>query len=131
MTYTFLNDQFDNVMDSTVSVWRKGGTYDVYGIESQSYTLLLAGVPCRYDMGTGKENVAHAGFGEQTYTFYMRPLFVDNPPVELNLHHWLQINVARGNFESNPDPLGTMFDLKFIKNVADHHLQIDAVLIEP
>ena len=131
MTYTFHNDQFDIVMDSSVSVWKKGGTYDIYGIESQNYTLLVAGVPCRYDMGTGKEIVSGAGFGEQIYTFYMRPLFVDSPPVELNIHHWLQINVARGNPVSNPDPGGTMFDLKYIKNVADHHLQIDALLVEP
>jgi hypothetical protein len=32
---------------------------------------------------------------------------------------------------TNPDPLGTMLDLKNIVNVADHHLQIEAQLLEP
>jgi hypothetical protein len=56
---------------------------------------------------------------------------VDNPPVALNIHHWLQINTGRGNFITNPDPLGTMFDLKNVVNVADHHLQVEALLFEP
>ena len=131
MTFTFYNDQFDTVMDSSVSVWWKGGSYDAYGIESQAYTLLVSDVPCRYDMGPGKENTKDLQSGLQTYTFYMRPIFVDNPPIALNIHHWLQINTGRGTFISNPDPLGTMFDLKNIKNVADHHLEIEAMLFEP
>jgi hypothetical protein len=131
VTFTFLNDQFDTVMDSFVSVWRKGGSYDAYGIESQAYTLLVSDVPCRYDMLSGKENTKDSSFGVQTYTFYMRPLMVDNPPIALNIHHWLQINTGRNTFMTNPDPLGTMLDLKNIVNVADHHLQIEAQLLEP
>jgi hypothetical protein len=30
-----------------------------------------------------------------------------------------------------PDPLGQMFDIKNIKNLADHHLEVQTQLIEP
>jgi hypothetical protein len=125
------DDAFDTVMDSLISVWRKGGSYDIYGIESQDYTLLLIDVPCRYDPGPGQEERSHAGFGKQKYKFYTRPLMVDEPPIPLTIHHWLQINNARGTFVLNPEPTGMMFDVENIKNVADHHLEIEALLIEP
>jgi hypothetical protein len=125
------NDQFDNIMDSALSVWKKGGSFDVYGIPSQNLTLLLIDVPCRYDMSTGQEITSDAGFGKQIYYFYMRLIQVDNPPGPLNIHHWLQINDARGVNVGAPDPEGTMFDIKNIRNVADHHLEVEALLIEP
>jgi hypothetical protein len=125
------NDQFDNIMDSMLSVWKKGGSYDVYGIQSQALTLLVSAIPCRYDMSTGQEVTSDAGFGKQIYFFYMRPVKVDTPPVSLNIHHWLQINNARGVNIAAPDPKGTMFDIKNIRNVADHHLEVEAMLLEP
>ena len=125
------HDQFDSILDSQISVWKKGGTFDIYGIESQNLTLLVAGIWCRFDPGSGQEITSGAGFGKQTYTFFTRPLMVDVPPIPLNIHHWLQINLARGTAVGNPDPNGTMFDIKNIKNLSEHHLEIEALLIEP
>jgi len=128
-----MKDMFDKILDSQVSIWKKGGTgiTDGYGIESQEYFLLTFAVPCRYDPGPGKEIVSDAGFGQQTYTFFMRPIQVDSPPVPLNIHHWLQINLSRGTQISQPDANGQMFDIKNVKNQSDHHLEIEALLVEP
>ena len=132
-------DLFDQLMDSTVSVWKKGGTgtVDGYGIESQRFILVAQDVPCRYDPGPGKEITTDAGFGTQTYTFFMRPLVVDNPEVKLNIHHWLQINVDRGVLVTSPDENGRMFDIKNVKDLSSpivpsaSHFEIEALLIEP
>jgi len=128
-----MSDAFDKVLNSTVSVWKKGGNgiVDNYGIESQVFTLLLESVPCRIDAGPGKEIVSEAGFGTQTYTVFMRPLLVDNPPVPLNIHHWLQINNSYGNDVAPVSAGGTMLDIKNVKNQSGHHLEIECLLIEP
>ena len=128
-----MKDAFDNILNSKISIWKKGGSgvIDGYGIESQVYTLLVANVPCRVDELQGKELDTSVAFGEQTYTFFMRPILLDDPPIPLNLHHWIQINVKHGTFITEPDPNGTVYDIKNIRNLYNHHLQVEAMLLEP
>jgi hypothetical protein len=127
-----MTDLFDKVLDSEVSVWKKGtGTVDGYGIESQIFFMIAQGVKCRVDYGAGKELDTEAAFGVQEFTFYMRPLLVDNPPVRLSIHHWLQINIENKQWVADPNPNGTMYDILNVKNRAGHHFEIDAKLIEP
>ena len=128
-----MKDAFDSLLNSRISIWRKGGTglTDGYGIESQTYTLLVSDVKCRFDPGPGKEIVTEAGFGTQTYTFFLRPILVDFPPVALNIHHWIQINNQFGTFVSDPSATGIMYDIKNVKNQNGHHLEVETLLIEP
>ena len=104
---------------------------DGYGIESQVYTLLVAGVACRVDELQGKELTTAVAFGEQTVTFFLRPISVDFPPVPLNIHHWIQINLRDGQVLGDPDPNGTMYDIKNVRNLYGHHLQVETLLLEP
>jgi hypothetical protein len=126
-------DGFDTVLNSQISIWKKGGSgvVDGYGIESQVFTLLVSGVACRIDELQGKELDTAVAFGEQTFTFFMRPIAVDFPAVPLNIHHWIQINVKHGESLADPDPNGTMYDIKNIRNLYNHHLQVDSVVLEP
>ena len=132
-----MRDAFDSILDSQISIWKKGGSgvVDGYGIESQVFSLLVAGVPCRVDELQGKELTNAVAFGEETVTFFLRPIMVDQPPVPLNIHHWIQIN-SRGVWGgepivTDPDPLGTMYDIKNIRNLYGHHLQVETLLLEP
>ena len=128
-----LQAPFDSVLNSAISIWKKGGSgvVDGYGIESQVYTLLVAGVPCRIDDLAGKELTTAVAFGEETITFYMRPIQVDDPPIPLNIHHWIQVNVRDTQPLGDPDPNGTMYDIKNIRNLYGHHLQVETLLLEP
>ena len=128
-----MKDAFDSILNSKISIWKKGGSgvIDGYGIESQVYTLLAANVACRVDELQGKELDTSVAFGEQTYTFFLRPIMLDDPPIPLNIHHWIQINVKHGTFIADPDPNGTVYDIKNIRNLYDHHLQVEAMLLEP
>ena len=128
-----MRDAFDSICNSQISIWKKGGTgvVDGYGIESQVFTLLVAGVACRIDELQGKELATAVAFGEQTFTFFLRPIHVDFPAVPLNIHHWIQINVKHGEFLADPNPDGTMYDIKNIRNLYNHHLQVDSVVLEP
>jgi hypothetical protein len=126
-------DQFDNLMDSICSVWKKGGTgiVDSYGMESQIFSLLVNSVPCRLQAGAGREIVTEASFGLQMYTFFMRPLVLDSPPTPLTIHHWLQVNYFHGVKQADPSPDGLMYDIKSVRNESGHHLEVEALLIEP
>jgi hypothetical protein len=128
-----VTDIFDSILNSTISIWKKGGSgvIDGYGIESQAYTLLVEGVACRIDEMQGKELESDVAFGIQTFTFFLRPIAVDVPAVPLNIHHWLQINVKHGQFLGDPDPNGTMYDIKNIKNMYGHHLEVETKVLEP
>jgi hypothetical protein len=126
-------DLFDSALVSECSIWKKGsGTFDGYGIETQVLTLLVEGVKCRMDYGSGKELDAGAVFGVQTCTFFMRPVLIDSPPIPLNIHHWIQLNVENGVTKIDPpDANAQMFDIQNIKNLAGHHLEVETKLIEP
>jgi len=128
-----MRDAFDSALNSLISIWRKGGSgvFDTYGIESQTYTLLLENVKCAFDPGPGKEIVTQAGFGVQKYTFFLRPIQVDFPPVPLNIHHWIQVNVANSVPVVLVSATALMFDIKNIKNMRGHHLEVEAELVEP
>jgi hypothetical protein len=128
-----MKDLFDTVLNSSISIWKKGGSgvVDGYGIESQIFTLLVADVPCRIDELGGKELTTSVAFGEQMITFFMRPIKVDSPPVPLNIHHWIQVNMANGEVLGEPDPDGIMYDIKNIKNLFGHHLEVSTLLLEP
>lgn len=132
-----MRDALDSILDSKISIWKKGGTgvVDGYGIESQAYILLAENVPCRVDELQGKELATSVAFGEQTVTFFLRPINIDVPPVPLNIHHWIQINsrgVRNGDpIITDPDPNGTMYDIKNVRNLYGHHLQVDTLLLEP
>jgi hypothetical protein len=134
-------DMFDTVLNSVVSIWKKGGNgvFDGYGIESQALSLLKAEVPAMVQPGEGKELDTAAAFGIQTFMFFMRPQMVDDPPRRLNIHHWLQINrytTFDGKMVIVVDPPsadGTMYDIENVINpeVFDHHIEVRAKLIEP
>jgi hypothetical protein len=132
-------DLFDLVMNSVCSIWKKApdGVVDGYGIQHQTFILIKTGVPCRADPGAGKELDTDVAFGIQTVTFFMRPQTVDDPPIPLDIHHWLQINstsLMDDTIQTFPiDANGTMYDILNIKNpgLIGHHLEIEAKLIEP
>ena len=133
-------DLFDQLLNSVCSIWKKGppNVVDGYGIQQQVFTLLQSGVACYIEPTTGKEVATDVAFGLQTHIFYMRPPSVDDPPIPLNIHHWLQINSVRDMdgdviYASDPDPNGTMYDIKNIKNpgLLGHHLEVETQLIEP
>lgn len=138
-------DAFDAILNSRCSIWKKGGSgvFDSYGHESQTFTLLVEDVPCRVTPGGGKELETEAAFGIQTYTVFMRPQRVDNPEVDLNIHHWLQINTMtdlNGTVIDRINPPATDgqqliagLNITNIKNPGfmNHHLEISAKLVEP
>jgi hypothetical protein len=135
-----MKDLFDTLLKDRCSVWKKGSISSVngYGIVSQSFTLVAQDVPCRVQPGGGRELESDVAYGIQQYMFFMRPLQVDDPPVDLTIHHWLQINLQtdmNGNvvMQADPDENGKMFDIKNIKNpdLLNHHFEITAELIEP
>lgn len=135
--------KIDILFNAVCSIWKKGGTGVVssYGIESQSFIKLAENIPCCAQPGDGKELDTAVAFGIQNYLFFMKPVMVDNPPVSLNIHHWLQINGVTGPLGAvvnslivdEPDPTGTMFDILNVKDpmLFGHHLEIQAKLTEP
>lgn len=136
-------DKFDKVLNSRCSIWKKGGTgiFDDYGHESQVFSLLAEDVPCSAQPGDGKELATDAVFGIQNWTFYMRPILVDDDQVPLDIHHWLQLNKWTNPFTQEetvlvdpPDAEGIqLHNIVNIKNIGmlGHHLEIQTKLIEP
>lgn len=138
-------DNFDAILNAKCSIWKKGGSgvFDSYGHESQTFTLLKDNIACSVMPGSGKELQTEAAFGIQSYTVFMRPQKVDNPPVDLNIHHWLQINTTIGLDGTSADlvnPPATdgqqLINGLNITNISNpgllnHHLEISASLVEP
>jgi hypothetical protein len=149
---------FDGMMICRAAVYKSGATgqIDVYGQPIDIFELLpvtapagidaTQGMPCFVRPEAGKElNVPPApasetSYGIATFMIFMRPIKVDTPPVDLNLHHWLQIltpaQVKNGEDYKDPnDPLAgaVMYNITNINNPAklDHHLEINATVIEP
>lgn len=134
-------DVFDVAMNSKCSIWKKGasGINDGYGQESQIFTLLAQDIPCFIKPLTGKELDSEAAYGVAQYLIFMRPQLVDDPPVPLNIHHWLQVNKTTDSAGNEvllidpPNNTQTMYDLTNINDPSfiGHHLEISAKLIEP
>jgi hypothetical protein len=149
----FADDPFDSVLNKVVSIWKKGvsGT-DVYGQPIQSYSRvdatliadssLVSFVPCFAEKLTGKElnvppaTTSETSFGVSTWRFYMRPIQVDSPPIDLGIHHSLQLKNAAGDADLDPnDPTSgaLMYNVTDVDNpgLLNHHFEIEATLIEP
>lgn len=149
-------DVFDVAMNSKCSLWKKGasGVNDGYGQQSQIFTLLsmqqkdgngdlqtvdAQDIPCFIKPLTGKELDSEAAYGVAQFLIFMRPVLVDDPPVPLNIHHWLQINKTTDSAGNEvplidpPDNTAPMYDLTNINDPGyiGHHLEISAKLIEP
>ena len=135
-------DPFDKELNARISIWKKGnsGIFDDYGHQSQILTLLVEDIPARVDPGDGKELQTEAVFGIQNYTIFTRPLMVDDPPVPLNIHYWIQVNkyqTQKGVWITLVDPPTSdnqqLHDIKNVKNpgLIDHHLEIATQLIIP
>ncbi len=144
----FDNDPFDAVMICRAAIYKTGSTgqTDSYGQPINTYELLARDVPCFVESDGGKElNVPPAptsetSYGIATFLIFMRPIQVDSPPVDLNIHHWLQIldptEVAAGEDYKDPnDPLAgaVLYNITNVDNPAkiNHHLEIAATVLEP
>jgi hypothetical protein len=142
------DEAFDGMMVCRAAVYKSGATgqVDAYRQPISTYQMLREDVPCFVKSLGGKElNVPPApasetSYGIATHLVFMRPIQVDSPPVDLNIHHWLQIlsaaEVAAGATYSDPNAPNAGAVLYNITNVNDpalwgHHLEISTTVIEP
>ena len=138
----FADDPFDSVMNRVCSIWKKTSTGETsYGQPIESFELLADNVPCFIEQTSRKElNVPPApasetSVGVATYHIFMRPIQVDNPAVDLSIHHWLQVKKAgQPNLDPNdPNSGALMYNITDVDNPAlmDHHFEVTATLIRP
>jgi len=139
----FKNDPFDSLLNRTCSVWKKGptGFTDQYGQPITTFILLLDNVPCFQESIGGQElNVPPAAtsqtsFGVEHWRIFMRPIQVDTPPVDLSLHHYLQVkDFGAPNIDPNDITAGAlMHNITFVDNPGqmDHHLEVETTVIRP
>lgn len=165
---SFADAAFDGMMIASAAIYRQDNVQDLYGATSSStfvrlpITLLgrivqpdgtiippgtvLQAIPCLpknmkgEELNTPPAPVSQTSHGIQQFLIFMRLVQVDNPAVDLNIKHWLQIlskmQVDAGEDFLNPnDPNAgaVMYNITNISNPAglDHHLEVNATVIVP
>jgi hypothetical protein len=138
----FADDPFDLVLNSACSIWKKTSTDNTYGQPVDTYVLLADDVPCYVEQTSGKElNVPGSGapsetsVGVATFLILLRPIKVDTPPVDLNIHHFLQVkNPGDTNLDPNDKNSGAvMYNVTDVDNPGrmNHHFEATATVIRP
>ncbi len=140
--FTFRKDRFDRYLNMACSVWKKQGTgqTDGYGQEQDPVFVKLADdVACYVEAQTGKElNVPPAppsetSLGVAQYLVFMRPLQVDDPPIDLNNTHYLTIKRPDTATLDPNDPVSgaVMHNVYFVDNPGylNHHFEVFTTVV--
>jgi hypothetical protein len=153
--FLFTDDRFDLLMNMRCSVWKKSTTgVTGYGQPIEEFVQLggvlhfrdgdqvvTDDIPCYVEQTSGKElNVPPAPTSEtstgiKTYTIFMRPLSVDEPPVPLSKNHYLQVKKP-GNVTLDPNDKNSgavMFDVTDVDDpgMIGHHYEVAATVLVP
>jgi len=140
--FTFGNDKFDLLLNKVCSVWKKDSTSTTsYGQPIETYVLLKDDVRCYAEKQSGKElsvppaPVSETSTAIETWVIFMRPLSVDDPPVELNNHHYLQVkNPGDPTLDPNNALSGAViFNITDVDNpgLGNHHFEVAATVLRP
>jgi|SRR5581483_11457929 len=155
---TWADSVFDGMMTSGAAVYKQIDTFDGFNNIVSDYvqiptvtivngvTKTVDLVPCLVrnlkgeELNTPPAPQSQTSHGIQEFLIFMRLIRVDNPPVDLNIKHWLQIlsrnQIANGESLLDPNDANAgavLYNITSISNPAllDHHLEVSATVITP
>jgi hypothetical protein len=140
--FSFGRDKFDSLLNSACSVWKKDSTSTTsYGQPIETFVKLADDVACYAEKTSGKElsvppaPVSETSTAIETWMIFMRPLSVDDPPVPLNNHHYLQIKKP-GDPTLDPNNAlsgAVIFNITDVDDpgLAGHHYEVAATVLRP
>src|SRR6266542_6586105 len=150
---SWADEVFDGMMTSRAKIYRKEDTLDRYNNISASTFVAISAtmtngpdtgdtvdtVPCLVQNLRGEElntppaPASQTSHGIQEFKLFMRILQVDNPTVDLNIKHWMQVltkseveNSVDFKDPNDPNAGAMMYNRTSISNPAlqDHHLEV-------
>lgn len=144
---TWADQIFDQMMVSRAAVYRKDQVLDeLNNISNVTFIELVRDVPCAVrslkgeELNTPPAPASQTSTGIQQFLIFMRPLMVDEPPIAINIRHWLQIltpaQVAAGidySDPSDPNAQAVLYNLTNVSNPyqIDHHYELSATVLTP
>jgi hypothetical protein len=156
---TWADGVFDGMLTSRAAVYKEEQVLDTFGnISSSTFiqiptSTIVNGiiksvdlVPCLVrnlkgeELNTPPAPASQTSHGIQEFLAFMRVIQVDNPPVPLNIKHWLQIlskaQIANGASLLNPNDANAGAVMYNITSLSDpalmgHHLEVSATVISP